>query len=82
MGKYAPLGFFLKNCNNGTEILSFNEIETILGFPLPNSATTRREWWGNENDQTTRHTHCKEWLRSGWKVENVSLGFNVTFKKI
>jgi hypothetical protein len=81
MGKYSPLGIYLRNSKKENEILTFYEIEAILGFSLPHSAKIRRAWWGNENNKNTRHTHCREWMQSGWKVESVNLGINVRFKK-
>ena len=82
MGKYSPLRIFLENSENNTVVLTFQELETILGFSLPNSALVHRVWWTNEAIQSTRHTHCKEWIEAGWKVKNVNLGVNVIFEKI
>ena len=46
MGKYDPLGAFLKA--NGTEHvpMTFAEIEKVIGEPLPNSKTYPA-WWSN-----------------------------------
>jgi len=82
MSKYFQLKVFLENSGNTTEGLTFQKLEEILGFSLPHSAYIRREWWGNEIIQKTRHTHCKQWLNAGWEVESVNLGVNVTFSKI
>ena len=82
MSKYLPLRIFLENSKKNTMVLTVHELEKILGSSLPNSALIRREWWGNEVIQNTKHTHCKAWINAGWKIENVSLGFNVTFSKI
>jgi len=82
MSKYYSLYKFLKNSSKVSEVLTFQELENILGFPLPHSAFSYVEWWGNEISPNTRHKHCKEWLSAGWKVENVNLGVNVTFSKI
>jgi len=81
MSKYTSLRVFLKNSKNVTEVLTFQELEKILGFSLPNSARNRKEWWGNETNIKSRHTHCKEWLNAGWKVDSVVLGKMVTFSK-
>ena len=82
MSKYEPIRTYLTNSRNQNEILSYSELEIILGFTLPDSAYTHREWWANETIQSTRHTHCKEWIEAGWKVKNVNLGVNVIFEKI
>jgi hypothetical protein len=78
MSKYGPLRIYLQNSNNVTEILTFQQVEKILGFLLPESASIHRAWWAND----LTHTHSKEWLNAGWKVESVSVGFKVTFSKI
>jgi hypothetical protein len=77
MTKYAPLQAFLQSSPNSREMLTFSQVEQILGFPLPASASAYRPWWGND---ITR-VHAKAWLDAGWKVESVSLGHSVTFVK-
>jgi len=82
ISKYFPLNVFLEKSKNTIEVLTFQKLEEILDFSLPHSAYIRHEWWGNEIIQNTRHTHCKQWLNAGWKVESINLGVNVTFFKI
>jgi len=82
MSKYSPLKIFLENSRKNTEVLTIHDLEEILGFSLPKSAINRSVWWGNENNKNSRHTHCKEWLGAGWKVENIVLGKTVTFSRI
>ncbi|MGE7912514.1 DUF7662 domain-containing protein [Lysinibacillus xylanilyticus] len=60
--------------------LSYKEFETILSCELLNSAFKRNEWWGNEKNG--RHVQAKAWLNAGWKVQNVSLGEYVIFKRM
>ncbi|MEK4106882.1 hypothetical protein NST28_22550 [Paenibacillus sp. FSL R10-2791] len=73
MSKYAPLERYL---NQASITLSYNEIEQILGFKLPESAYNREQWWSG---QTTEHTQAKSWLNAGWKVHNIELSKSVTF---
>ena len=82
MSKYSRLRIFLQNSKNVSEVITFQELEIILGSELPPSASIRTAWWGNEVSKNSRHTHCREWLNAGWIVENVCLGDKVTFKKI
>ncbi|MGQ4834406.1 MAG: DUF7662 domain-containing protein [Candidatus Asgardarchaeia archaeon] len=79
MGKYIALGRFLINQNNEEIRLTFDEIENILGFPLPESAKKHRPWWAN--DRT--HVQAVEgWLNVGWQVKQVDLiKRKVTFVK-
>jgi len=81
VGKYSRLGAFLQNSRNNTEVLSFRQIESIIGSVLPNSALVHREWWSNEINPNTKHIQCREWVNIGWKVDNVILGDKVTFLK-
>lgn len=82
MGKYSPLATYLKNSKNDTEVLTFKQIEEIIGSSLPNSALVHREWWANETNPNTRHTQCRGWVSVGWKVDNVVLGEKVSFKNV
>jgi hypothetical protein len=76
MAKYSALQEYLKNSQNQAEMLSFQQIETILGSPLPDSASRHRPWWANGG-----HTQAAAWLDVGWEVKSVSLGVSVTFRK-
>ncbi len=59
--------------------LRFDEIETILGFKLPNSAYEYEAWWSNNE---TGHSHARVWLSAGWQTEDVDIaGRKVTFAR-
>jgi hypothetical protein len=72
MSKYKPLQEYLCQV---TVTLSYNEIEEILGFELPESAYTHEQWWENDSG----HAQAKAWLNVGWKRKSVNLGKDVTF---
>jgi hypothetical protein len=42
---YGPLHVYLKARCVGNVSLTFDEIETLLGFPLPDAARLHKEWW-------------------------------------
>ncbi|MCD4820928.1 MAG: hypothetical protein K8R11_02370 [Methanococcoides sp.] len=66
MGKYSKLGVHLKNSEKTILKLTFDEVGSILGFPLPKSARTYPAWWANNADS---HTHTLDgWLAMGWKA--------------
>ena len=44
-GKYVLLYKYLENRYADTVVLTFAEIEDLLGFPLPEQARLQREWW-------------------------------------
>lgn len=67
MGKYDPLAQYLRNHPENTLTLSFLELEQILGFSLPSSAYTYRQWWQNGG-----HSQSDAWMHSGFLVDTVS----------
>jgi hypothetical protein len=51
-GKYLSLYKYLENRYANTVVLTFAEIEDLLGFTLPELARLRQEWWSNEDPGT------------------------------
>lgn len=66
---YAAIGTHLKELEGPEATLSFDEIESIIGRPLPASAHRHRAWWAN----TDTHSQALTWLSAGWKVEAADL---------
>lgn len=61
-------------------MLSFEEIEEIIGTQLPPSAFRRREWWANDS---VGHVQSIQWLSAGWRVASKNLSERlVTFARI
>ena len=73
MSIYDPLFSYLKISHLDAITLKFEELEEILGFVLPKSAYKRQAWWGNEDANTTHHSHSKSWSNAGYKVEHADL---------
>lgn len=71
MGKYSALAEYLRGQAAKQEVLlTFKEIENILGFELPTSAKRHRCWWANDES----HVQAKEgWMNAGWVVKTVNL---------
>ncbi len=71
MSKYSPLGRYLEGSGGKRVSMGFEEIERILGFPLPRSARTYRAWWANEARGS--HSHAKYgWMHNGYRVHSLS----------
>lgn len=75
MSKYEPLTRFLEGADGARLTLSFDQVENILGFSLPRSASHYPAWWANNPEG---HSHSRAWIRAGWRTENL----NVTARKI
>jgi len=67
--KYEKLAEYLKELDVDKVNLTFDEIEGILGEPLPGAAK-KRAWWANSN--TNNHA-LNGWLDVGWETANVKM---------
>jgi hypothetical protein len=78
-GKYAPLLQFLQRQTAQRVVMTYAEIEGILGFKLPNSAYNYTMWWNPKG-----HPHCQAWLQAGFNVADVAESIRtkiVTFER-
>jgi DNA-binding XRE family transcriptional regulator len=76
--KYHPLYRALEAAGTGNVSLTFGEIEALLGRPLPPSARSRRDWWGNRN----KANQASAWMEAGYHVVELDLpGERVTFAR-
>jgi hypothetical protein len=69
--RYVGLRVYLSQRSEQVVRLSFADIETIIGAPLPASARRYRTWWANEQSGT--HVHARSWLDAGRRTANVDL---------
>lgn len=66
--KYLPLEEWFRNQTATAEpiMLTFDQVEAILGAPLPTSATKLATWWTNVAPKI--QSHRTAWLNTGWRV--------------
>jgi hypothetical protein len=77
MSKYDPLYEHLLYSGRDAISMSFEEIERVIGRPLPASARKLREWWANN---PTGHTQAKAWHMASYRTEDVNFAAGkVTF---
>jgi hypothetical protein len=75
--KYHPLFEHLLFSGQGLIVMSFTEIEAVIGAPLPPSARKREEWWSNS---PSGHSQARAWRRANYRASKVNLaGQTVTF---
>lgn len=80
MSKYTPLKLHLQSQLTGEVTMSFDEVEAVLGFRLPNSAYRHRPWWANE---FKGHVHAQAWLDAGYELAQVDMvGRKLVFRRI
>ena len=70
MGKYEPLGQFLKKQKRDRVNITFAEIEHVIGMKLPKSSKSHRAWWSNN---PSNNVMTKEWLAAGYETEEVDI---------
>ncbi len=81
MGKYEPLASRLQAFAHDEWATSFEQIEEVLGFPLPPSARRHREWWGNQRGRG--HSQAMAWQDAGWQVWKIDLAAErVIFRRV
>ena len=71
--KYLPLDDWFHTQPETTQQieLTFDQVEAILGSPLPKSATKLKTWWTNV--QPKIQSHRTTWLNHGWRVADFDL---------
>jgi hypothetical protein len=60
-GKYKLLYQYLENRYANTVVLTFAQIEDLLGFTLPDSARVDQAWWANEDPNDSSPSHSRSW---------------------
>src|SRR3990170_4697463 len=68
MGKYDPLRRYLESQRSEQLVVSFEEIERLVG-PLPRSALGHRARWANSRS----HSNAVAWLDAGWELSHVDV---------
>lgn len=68
-GKYRPLWKYLSELQESRLQMSFDDVERILGFPLPPSSRHHQpHWYGYKGSAVARAI-----IDAGWKAQNVDL---------
>ena len=80
MGKYDPLGSYLRRKGKAEIELSFADIERIIGDMLTKSAS-RPQWWANEESENSRHVQIRAWRNSGYDAFLVAGSEQVRFRR-
>ena len=76
--KYKALSEFLYESWEKRIVLSYAELENILGFSLPTSAhNLPQSYWAN----TEYHTYAKSWLKLGYKAKVDAENKQVCFER-
>jgi hypothetical protein len=78
MGKYDPLKSFLLASGADEIAMDFDEIEALLGAPLPPSQK-HPAWWSNN---PANNTMTRVWLEAGYRSERLDIeGRRIVFRR-
>ena len=66
--KYRKLTLHLASIDDSEWTATFDEIESVLGFPLPDSARQYQAWWSNQ-----MRSQSLAWQSAGWKATALDL---------
>ena len=80
-GNYQPLYHYLDNRYANRVVLTFAQIEDLLGFPLPNSARVDRAWWENKDPNDTPPPHSRAWALAWIATPNLQAQ-TVVFERV
>jgi hypothetical protein len=81
-GRYVPLYTYLENRFANTVVLTFAEIEDLLGFTLPDLARRREDWWTNPDPQAARPRFSDSWLLANRTARPNLMALTVVFDRV
>jgi hypothetical protein len=80
-GKYVALYNYLDCRYATTVVLTFAEIEDLLGFALPDLARAQREWWTNPAPGAAASTYSESWTLASRTATPNLLARTVVFER-
>jgi len=81
-GKYRPLYKYLNGRYANVVVLTFAEIEDLLGFSLPDVARLSEEWWTAPDRNTTRPRFSDSWILANRTARPNLLALTVVFDRL
>jgi hypothetical protein len=74
-GEYLALHTYLDGRFADSVVLSFREIESLLGFALPPAATTDAEWWTGTTSARSAH-------QDAWRLAHRTAAPNLAMRVV
>jgi hypothetical protein len=79
--EYLSLYKYLDNRFADTVVLTFSQIEDLLGFTLPALARLHKEWWGNVDADGPSSAHSRSWIQASRTATPNLLAQSVVFER-
>ena len=80
-GKYRLLYKYLDERYASTVVLTFAEIEDLLGFTLPEQARCQQEWWAKAGTNAQESDYSDSWRLAGRTAKPNLLAQIVVFER-
>jgi hypothetical protein len=77
-GEYRALYTYLEQRYASIVVLTFEQIDSLLGFPLPGPARSEREWW---TDTVGSQPHSAAWTAAGRTAVPNLAARTITFER-
>jgi hypothetical protein len=81
-GKYRLLYEYLQNRYANTVVLTFGQVEDLLGFSLPDLARTDQEWWTIAETNTTEARCSDAWTLASRTAAPNLMAQTVAFERV
>jgi hypothetical protein len=81
-GKYLLLYKYLENRYANTVVLTFAEIEDLLGFALPDQARLHREWWTAAQTNADGPNYSDAWILASRTALPNLMARTVVFERV
>jgi len=79
--EYLSLHKYLDDRYANTVVLTFAEIEDLLGFTLPDLARLQQAWWANGDADSTPSAQSRSWTQASRTAKPNLLARTVVFER-
>jgi hypothetical protein len=80
-GKYLLLYKYLDGRYANTVVLTFGEIEDLIGSALPDPARLREEWWTHPEPDATNPSYSDSWILASRTARPNLMALTVEFAR-
>ena len=80
-GKYLLLYKYLHDRYADTVVLTFGQIESLIGFSLPDQARLNQQWWTNAKETAAGINYSDSWILASRVATPNLLAQTVAFER-
>ena len=81
-GKYQTLHTYLDSRYADRVVLTFRQIEDLLGFPLPDPARRNEDWWTIPDPATPSPRYSDSWILANRTARPNFMALTVVFDRV